>query len=370
MSTFTRKTRARVAAAACGTLLATGLTVLVGAAPAQAHGNVNDPIARGYRCLQQYGANHLSTSYRDSDPMCWNAFQTSPNAMWNWNGMLVDGLAGNYQSISDICSAGDSARYGVLSEPGPWIATNKPAQFRLNLVDQAAHGADWIRVYISRNGFNPETQRLGWGDVVQIAETGRIPASGNGTVDPAVGGSAYALDVNASGYTGRRVLFTHWKASHADQTYYLCSDVNIGGTGGGTTTTSRTTTTTTSAPGTTTTTTTSRPATTTTTSGQQGSGSCSASYTVVGEWNSGFQADVRVTAGSSAVSSWRVGWTFADGQTVSSAWNATVTSSGSSVTATNASYNGRLNAGQSTSFGFIGAKQSANSVPALTCTAS
>ncbi|MEO3805001.1 lytic polysaccharide monooxygenase [Nonomuraea sp. B1E8] len=28
--------------------------------------------------------------------------------------------------------------------------------------------------------------------------------------------------------TGRHVVYTIWKASHMDQTYYICSDVNFG----------------------------------------------------------------------------------------------------------------------------------------------
>ncbi|MFN8076035.1 MAG: lytic polysaccharide monooxygenase [Kineosporiaceae bacterium] len=228
-----RRTRTHVVALIASTLLASGLAAAAGVAlapAASAHGNVNDPIARGYRCLKLYGGIHLSTSYRDSDPMCWNAFQKSPGAMWNFNGMLVDGLAGKYTSITDICSAG-SATYAVLSQPGNWIATPKPAKFKLNLVDGASHGADWMKVYISKDGFDPTTKALGWDDVVQISEIGRIPTSGNGgIVDPSVNGSAYTMDVDATGYPGRRVLFTLWKASHSDQTYYLCSDVDIQGT--------------------------------------------------------------------------------------------------------------------------------------------
>lgn len=227
-----RRTRQHVVALITTALVASGLAAAssVALAPAAtAHGNVDDPPARGYRCLQLYGGAHLNPAYRDTDPMCWNAFQKSPGAMWNWNGMLVDGLAGKYESITDICSAG-SATYGVLSIPGNWIATPKPAKFRLNLVDQASHGADWMRVYISKDGFDPTKDVLGWDDVVKISETGRIPYTGNGIVDPKVSGSAYAMDVDATGYAGRRVLFTLWKASHNDQTYYLCSDVDIQGT--------------------------------------------------------------------------------------------------------------------------------------------
>ncbi|GAB4052775.1 cellulase family glycosylhydrolase [Catellatospora paridis] len=98
---------------------------------------------------------------------------------------------------------------------------------------------------------------------------------------------------------------------------------------------------------------------------------CTAVYSVVGQWPGGFQADVRVTAGNTAISSWTVTWTFANGQTVTQAWSATVTSSGSAVTARNVSYNGSLAAGAGTNFGFLGSwNGSANGVPAVTCTAS
>ncbi|WP_422770824.1 CotH kinase family protein [Plantactinospora sp. WMMC1484] len=108
------------------------------------------------------------------------------------------------------------------------------------------------------------------------------------------------------------------------------------------------------------------PATTPPASGR----TCTAAYTVVSQWTGGFQANVRVTAGSSAISGWRVNWTFGNGQTVSQSWEATVTSSGSAVTATNVSHNGALSAGASTNFGFLGTWNGTNSPPTPTCTAS
>jgi mannan endo-1,4-beta-mannosidase len=99
-------------------------------------------------------------------------------------------------------------------------------------------------------------------------------------------------------------------------------------------------------------------------------GGCNAAYSITGSWGGGFQADVKVTAGSSAIKGWTVTWTYANGQTVSQAWNATVTSSGSNVTARNVSYNGALAAGGTTSFGFLGSWNGSNSVPNPTCTAS
>jgi mannan endo-1,4-beta-mannosidase len=101
-----------------------------------------------------------------------------------------------------------------------------------------------------------------------------------------------------------------------------------------------------------------------------GGRSCAAAYSIVGQWPGGFQGEVRVTAGASAITGWTVTWTFANGQSVTQAWNATVTGSGSSVTARNVSYNGGLAAGGSAIFGFLGSWNGTNSAPALSCTAS
>ncbi|SDT42643.1 cellulase family glycosylhydrolase [Actinoplanes derwentensis] len=98
-------------------------------------------------------------------------------------------------------------------------------------------------------------------------------------------------------------------------------------------------------------------------------GACTATYAVTGSWPGGFQGDVKVTAGSAAISGWAVTWTFANGQTVSNAWGATVTSSGSTVTGRNAAWNGALAAGASTNFGFLGSWAGTNAVPTVTCAA-
>ncbi|MFY1689155.1 carbohydrate-binding domain-containing protein [Plantactinospora sp. WMMB782] len=100
-----------------------------------------------------------------------------------------------------------------------------------------------------------------------------------------------------------------------------------------------------------------------------GAGGCTASYAITSQWQGGFQGDVRVTAGSSAIRGWRVTWTFGNGQTISQSWNATVSASGSAVTATNVAFNGSLGAGASTTFGFIGTWNGSNTAPAVTCTA-
>ncbi|NLT56304.1 MAG: hypothetical protein GXX79_17455 [Actinomycetales bacterium] len=91
---------------------------------------------------------------------------------------------------------------------------------------------------------------------------------------------------------------------------------------------------------------------------------------MINQWPGGFQGEVTVTAGTSAVNGWTVSWTFPDGQGIAQSWSASVTSSGSSVTATNMPWNGALGAGASAAFGFIGSWSGGNGVPTVSCTAS
>ncbi|WP_328650295.1 cellulase family glycosylhydrolase [Micromonospora sp. NBC_00330] len=99
-------------------------------------------------------------------------------------------------------------------------------------------------------------------------------------------------------------------------------------------------------------------------------GACTATYTVTNQWQGGFQGEVRVTAGARAITGWTAGWAFANGQRVTQSWNVALTSSGTTVTARNTDYNGRLAAGASASFGFLGSWTGTNSPPVVSCTAS
>ena len=97
---------------------------------------------------------------------------------------------------------------------------------------------------------------------------------------------------------------------------------------------------------------------------------CSASYATQSEWSGGMVSGVTVTnTGTSALTAWTVTFTFAGDQKVTNAWGASVTQSIEYVTATNASYDGSVAAGASTSFGFQGTWSTSDAVPAsVTCT--
>ncbi|MGB3612075.1 MAG: cellulose binding domain-containing protein [Cellvibrio sp.] len=72
-------------------------------------------------------------------------------------------------------------------------------------------------------------------------------------------------------------------------------------------------------------------------------------------WNNGYVVNVTVTNdGNAAINSWQVALNFNQSASVTNSWNAEISSSGNTVTATNVSWNGNLGAGQSAGFGFQG----------------
>ena len=336
-------------------VVATVALILVGGSTgsAQAHGTATDPPSRHYSCWNRWGSDFQNPTMATSDPMCWQAWQADPNAMWNWNGLYREQVAGNHQGVipdGQLCSGGraQAPRYNALDTVGAWKTVDKPRQFTFTLTDQAQHGADYIKVYITKQGFDPTTQALGWGNLELITTTGKYAPAGQ-----------YQVSVNAGSRTGRHIVYAIWQASHLDQSYYMCSDVNFVSDGSTPppTTTPPTTVPPTTVPPTTTPPTTAPPAGTT----------CTATQRTVSTWSGGYQAEVTVTASAAAISKWAVGWTLASGQTVSSVWNGTSTVSGNSVTVQNTAYNGALGAGASTTFGYIGT--GTPGTPTLSCSA-
>lgn len=88
----------------------------------------------------------------------------------------------------------------------------------------------------------------------------------------------------------------------------------------------------------------------------QAATSATATYTKVQDWGTGFEGKWTVkNTGTTSIASWTVEWDFPSGTSVTSAWDADVTSAGTHWTAKNKSWNGTLAPGASVSFGFNGA---------------
>jgi endoglucanase len=95
-----------------------------------------------------------------------------------------------------------------------------------------------------------------------------------------------------------------------------------------------------------------------------GTEACRVSYVKQSEWAGGFVAQVTVTnLSSTSISGWTLKFSFPGDQRITSAWSATVTQSGTAVTATNLSWNGALAPGGNANFGFQGTWNSNDSSP-------
>jgi acetylxylan esterase len=87
-------------------------------------------------------------------------------------------------------------------------------------------------------------------------------------------------------------------------------------------------------------------------SGGGTTGACKVTNSV-SAWNTGLTNNITITnTGSAAVNGWKLTFTLASGQTITSAWNATVSPASGAVTATNMSYNAAIPVGGNTSFGY------------------
>ncbi|GKQ39883.1 glycoside hydrolase family 18 chitinase [Streptomyces sp. A012304] len=87
----------------------------------------------------------------------------------------------------------------------------------------------------------------------------------------------------------------------------------------------------------------------------QAAPSATATYSKPQDWGTGFEGKWTVkNTGTTTLTSWTVEWDFPSGTSVTSAWDADVTSSGTHWTAKNKSWNGTLAPGASVSFGFNG----------------
>ncbi|HET8841857.1 MAG TPA: cellulose binding domain-containing protein [Ktedonobacteraceae bacterium] len=97
------------------------------------------------------------------------------------------------------------------------------------------------------------------------------------------------------------------------------------------------------------------------------SGPCRVTYTITNQWPGGFGTNIAITnTGSTAITSWSLQFTFANGQTITQLWNGSFTQSGANVTITNASYNASIAPGATLASapGFNGSWNGSNAVPA------
>jgi chitin-binding protein len=347
---MTSRHRLRKAIVVLAAVVAAGASAFFFVQPAAGHGTATSPPARQYSCWERWGDDHLNPDMADTDPMCAQAWQANPNTMWNWNGLLREGMQGQHeQRIPDnqLCSGGqaEGGRYNSLDVAGAWHTTTLDNDFTLHYEDTAVHGGDYYWVYVSKQGYDATTDSLDWADLERVVTTG--------VYEP---GEAVDIPVSAPGRTGRHVVYVVWQASHLDQTFYSCSDVWFG-EGGPSEEPTDPPTDPTDPP--------------TDPTDPPADLSCAASA-AINSWSSGATVTVTVAnTGTRTVHSWMLHWAWLANSnvTVSSIWNAEHSSMGGMDMAEPVGWNQTIEPGDSVSFGF-NVDGPLSAMPAMDCLAS
>ncbi|HYN94230.1 MAG TPA: lytic polysaccharide monooxygenase [Pilimelia sp.] len=370
--------RRTVAVLAAAVVAGAGVSLVVQQSPAAAHGAMVYPPTRTYACYVD-GLAGGGGDINPTNPACREAVAIGgKQPFWDWFGVLIGNAAGRHREIipdGTLCGAGTTKFAGLNLARTDWPTTNvqsgQSITFRYN--GWAPHPGRWSQ-YITRDGWNP-SQPLKWSDLE--------PAPFDDVLNPPLRsgatGAEYVWQARLPVKQGRHIIYSIWQRTDSPEAFYNCSDVNFGGTqqspDPGTSPSADPGTSPSANPGTSPS---ANPGTSpsanpgTSPSANPGSSGCVATYKMNSAWPGGFNASVTVrNPGTSAIRGWKVDWTFANGERVTSLWSGNVTSSGQSVSVTNAGHNGGVAANWETTFGFIGTPgASTPGTPALTCTAS
>ncbi|WP_328794599.1 lytic polysaccharide monooxygenase [Herbidospora solisilvae] len=379
------------------------LVAMVVASPgAQAHGATTNPASRTYAC---YVDGLTGGQIIPKNAACAAAVaQGGTQPLYDWYGVLRSDGAGRtrgYIPDGQLCSGGNP-KYAAYDLPRTdWPSTNLTSGARYNFV----YGA-WVphpgafRLYVTKQGYNP-SQPLTWSMMEEQPFFTADP-------QPALDNGAYRWTTTLPVRTGRHVIYAVWTRSDSAETFYSCSDVVFGGTSSPTPSPSNPG----CEPGAPTpapscppvspspsypggcepgapTPAPSCPPVSPSPSYPAGcepgaptpapscppvspsptpnpTGQCTVTAGIASAWNSGFQGSVTIrNTGSTPISSWTVTATVASGATVTSAWNAAYTQSGTTLTFRPLSWNTTIPPGGTITIGFL-SNFSGGGTPAVT----
>ncbi|WP_018653572.1 lytic polysaccharide monooxygenase auxiliary activity family 9 protein [Actinomadura flavalba] len=195
------------------------------AAPADAHGSMENPVSRVLAC-------RLENPESPTSAACKAAVAAGgTQAFYDWNGVRIGNADGRHRQLipdGKLCSAGDPAFRGLDLARADWPSTaltsGASTTFRFKATAQHRGG---FQLYITRNGYDA-SKPLTWSDL----ETTPFLTK----ADPAVVNGAYTMPGTVpAGKTGRHLIYAIWQRTDSPEAFYSCSDVTFGGasTGGG-----------------------------------------------------------------------------------------------------------------------------------------
>jgi chitin-binding protein len=195
------------------------LLMAVAAAPAAAHGALQNPLSRAVACGSEGGHSARSEACRAA------IAASGAQASEQWDELRVANIAGRDRELipdGKLCSAGIDEFKGFDLPRPDWPATKLSggAEFTFKYRSTIGHTGTF-RLYVTKDGYDP-SQPLRWS---ALESEPFVTAT-----DPVLDNGFYTFAGRLpTGKTGRHLIYTIWQNSSTPDTYYSCSDVAFGG---------------------------------------------------------------------------------------------------------------------------------------------
>lgn len=209
----------RRTAATVGALAAAPLALsLVTAAPAAAHGSMDDPVSRVLAC-------YLEGPESPRSDACQDLVATGgTQPLYDWNEVNIADANGRHRDLipdGRLCGAGRDKYAGLDQARADWPATGMSSGSHTFRYAATAPHTGSFELYITQPGYDPG-QPLRWADLQHFGEV----------TDPPLEGGAYVFDLEVPEREGRHLIYSVWQRSDSPEAFYTCSDVVFGADGG------------------------------------------------------------------------------------------------------------------------------------------
>ena len=209
---------------------------------AWSHGAVDIPVSRQVHC---YTLPNFWVG--TNDPGCKASHDLSgtyPGQQWNEVAKLVkdyenQSAVENAVPDGQLCAAGDPLKKGLNLPQASWYKTTvipKGGTIDVRLIGTAPHVPSFVKIYLSKPGYNAATTALKWSDLALVHEERMTVAKTDwGNNPPAISGVSGYFEFKVkvpSGQSGDAVLFTRWQREDpAGEGFYNCSDITLAAAG-------------------------------------------------------------------------------------------------------------------------------------------
>ncbi|MEJ8571313.1 lytic polysaccharide monooxygenase auxiliary activity family 9 protein [Microbaculum marinum] len=198
--------------------LAVGCGVGVAATESLAHGSMEKPISRIYRCFLE-GPEAPKT---DACQALVDAGGTQP--LYDWMEVNQFEANGAHKSIvpdGTLCAGGREKYVGLDLPRKDWrkstITPNSKGKYTFVFHASTPHATRYFKFYITRDSWK-RGDRLSWSNIRRVATKRNQTAKNN----------RYTMRFKLpSGTQGRHVVYAIWQRSDSREAFYSCSDVKV-----------------------------------------------------------------------------------------------------------------------------------------------